>query len=766
MTRIVYEDDHLCVVHRPGASCFAVATFGGIAQRPQGLRIWADRPVEALDLEAFGFLGKSPNWYPAEAMARAAPVVAALRRGPLIGYGYSMGGYAALKYGRLLCLDAALAVSPQVSIDPAEVPNDRRFHRRFDPTLHAAMGVREEDLAPFPVVVADPWFRLDRLHADRAGPADRVARIWLPFMRHATIGRLAGTDILRDALDLMLQRDAVGLAALLRARRARSAHWHLVMAREATRRGRDATTAALTRRAEALGAAPAALAALRATARLDATMREARGRAFFAVSPDAARPGAWAAANAAALGANPTGVPPDAVMTAINAALGAPDPKAPFAASEFAIAVGLPVPQRRMAAQRLAVRGHGLAALAVLLADPAVIRDDAARAAMVPMLGTILRDRTLPPPWRACVAALRTSILRTGLPAGGRVDPGAAQASRFQEPGPAARRALARVPRVLEGAGVVARVAREIRVAVASQGDAFAPPARHNLRLLRDVYVNDAGQIWGRDGTLHRSNGRPVPPASLEAMRAAPEFAEAAWAVEANRNIYHWTIDVLPGLAWRLDGAGAGMPVLIHSSAPGYVRTWLHLAAAAPLPLAEAGAAAFVRRLHFGPTGIEGLDPAGRHAGYLARMAARADAGRAPDAPRRLYVSRRDTPRRAIANEAALEEALAERGFTAVMLSGLPLPEQIALFRGAEVIAGPHGAGLVHLVAAPRGRRVFEILRESGGDMRPLACFARISRLAGHDHAIALVPFGEVGSGWTIDIREVTAGLDRFLADA
>lgn len=741
-SRIIFEDEHLRVIHRPGGSPFTLVTFGGATLRPDGVRIPAEGPVAALDLEAVGFIGKAPNWYPAASMARAAPLVAELCRGPLVGHGFGMGGYAALKYGRLLGLEAALAASPQVTIDPADVPGDRRFHNRFDPVLHAGMLVRDDDLPPFCVVLADPHFVQDRLHAERAGPPGRVARVWLPFMRQGTIGRLAGASTLREALDLLRRRDAAGIAAMLRARRGGSILWHLRMVHAAALHGHGAAAARLAARAIALGAPREEVEGARATAEREAAERRAARRG----EPDA------------------TQASPRMVMAAINAALASAEPAAIAAAAGLAIATDLPVPRRRMAAQRLAVRGEALAALPVLLADPAVIRDEEARAAMVPMLGTILRDGALPPPWGAAAAALRQRILRTGLPAIGTTDAEPAAASPFRKPDPPAPRPLSRVPAVLVAQGVPPHVARQVEAAVASQGEQEAPPHRQRLALLRDVFVNDAGQVWGRDGTLHRTNGRPIPAASLAAAAHAPELEEAAWAIEPNRNIYHWTIDVLPGLDWRLDGAGAGMPALIRSGAHGYVRAWLDLAGEEPVPAVEAGAAHFVRRLHFGPTGIESLDPAGRHARFLARIAARADALRTPGAPRRIYVSRRDSRRRTVVNEAELEAALAARGFAAVTLAGRPLLEQIALFRGAEVIAGAHGAGLVHLVAAPPGRRVFEILRASGGDMRPLACFARISRLAGHDHTIALVPFAETEAPWVLDIAGTLAGLDAVLA--
>ena len=64
----------------------------------------------------------------------------------------------------------------------------------------------------------------------------------------------------------------------------------------------------------------------------------------------------------------------------------------------------------------------------------------------------------------------------------------------------------------------------------------------------------------------------------------------------------------------------------------------------------------------------------------------------------RIYISRRDANYRRVANEEALLAVLEPLGFQTVVLSGLTLAEQIALFQRAKVIVAPHGAGLINLV--------------------------------------------------------------------
>jgi capsular polysaccharide biosynthesis protein len=103
--------------------------------------------------------------------------------------------------------------------------------------------------------------------------------------------------------------------------------------------------------------------------------------------------------------------------------------------------------------------------------------------------------------------------------------------------------------------------------------------------------------------------------------------------------------------------------------------------------LASAGALAFMRRLVF-----DGYAIATNQKPSL-----------------RLYVTRADTKKRRVTNEAELMTMLAARGFASVAPGRLPLREQAALFAQAEIVAGAHGAGLTNILFAPHDAGVVEI---------------------------------------------------------
>lgn len=114
------------------------------------------------------------------ALELALAQVAKTRPGAVI-FGFSMGGYGAFRFARALRAAKVVAVSPQVSLDPAQVPFETRYTeeaKHFDPTLG--------DLRPFSdaalpgVIFVDPFVRPDLRHAqllEQLYPSVRILRM-------------------------------------------------------------------------------------------------------------------------------------------------------------------------------------------------------------------------------------------------------------------------------------------------------------------------------------------------------------------------------------------------------------------------------------------------------------------------------------------------------------------------------------------------------------------------------------------------------------
>lgn len=93
--------------------------------------------------------------------------------------------------------------------------------------------------------------------------------------------------------------------------------------------------------------------------------------------------------------------------------------------------------------------------------------------------------------------------------------------------------------------------------------------------------------------------------------------------------------------------------------------------------------------------------------------------------PKRVFISRKDSPKRGISNEEEVSSLLRCYGFTEVLMSTLSLEEQIVLFNNADVVVAPHGAGLVNLVFGKDDLNVLELIPSNYIN----DCFYRISVL-------------------------------------
>jgi tetratricopeptide (TPR) repeat protein len=166
-----------------------------------------------------------------------------------------MGGYAALRFAAAVGAHAALALSPQYSLDPRRVPfetrwaSDRRrirFLKQLDGTIRPA---------PRMILAFDSALEADRRHAELLMADAPMTPIALPHAGHPVGGFLNDSKLLRPlvltVLDGSFEPGRFRHAA--HARRARSAHWLATLA-DRQPPWRNATAIALARRA--VGMAP------------------------------------------------------------------------------------------------------------------------------------------------------------------------------------------------------------------------------------------------------------------------------------------------------------------------------------------------------------------------------------------------------------------------------------------------------------------------------------------------------------------------------
>jgi hypothetical protein len=165
----IYEDDDIVVFWHQGATPYVLITFADLIGLTSENRFFADTPVIKNTITCLGFVAKTPNWYPAEVVARALFVARPLLElfTERIVYGGSMGGYGAIRHSASLQATCVIALCPQWSLDRQEWQNfDPGFRRFFSPALRR-MGIRAEHAAGKIFVFYDPDCAIDRGHAEQ-----------------------------------------------------------------------------------------------------------------------------------------------------------------------------------------------------------------------------------------------------------------------------------------------------------------------------------------------------------------------------------------------------------------------------------------------------------------------------------------------------------------------------------------------------------------------------------------------------------------------
>lgn len=130
--------------------------------------------------------------------------------------GYSMGGFAALVIGGFVPVHVALAFSPQMSIDPALVPDEgrwKRYRRRIGALrIHRATDHMSAETEHTIIMGSS---RLEKPQVRLLPRAANVATHFLPGTQHDTAPRIKMAGLLPDVLDHAFSRRSGALGALL-----------------------------------------------------------------------------------------------------------------------------------------------------------------------------------------------------------------------------------------------------------------------------------------------------------------------------------------------------------------------------------------------------------------------------------------------------------------------------------------------------------------------------------------------------------------------
>lgn len=285
-------------------------------------------------------------------------------------------------------------------------------------------------------------------------------------------------------------------------------------------------------------------------------------------------------------------------------------------------------------------------------------------------------------------------------------------------------------------------------------------PGPVGVRTLKSCLVL-AGEWIVVDGQaihLDHYHQSPLPPHSAylcarDEDQAAVVFEEPrpgpadAFLLGGCGNYAHWLLDYLP-LASLLREAPPGVKLLVNRDLRPFqtqALTALGIGPARLVPL-EYPSAVTIARLHLpvchSSAGYpEDIRLARGHLDWLrgVMLPAVAPARTLGRGPRRLWVSRRADPpdRRRLLNEEELEAVAGRWGFTPITAQSLTFAEQVRLFAGAEVVAGPHGAGFANLAFAPASCLLIELLGPMFAQRyRADVFFRQIAAMLGQGHTM------------------------------
>lgn len=206
----------------------------------------------------------------------------------------------------------------------------------------------------------------------------------------------------------------------------------------------------------------------------------------------------------------------------------------------------------------------------------------------------------------------------------------------------------------------------------------------------------------------------------------------------ANRYYYHWICDVLPRFHRVLDHLPANTKFLVPWGMKPF--QWEALAAigvdrsrCVPFP---PGRAWVFDELYYAPPAAPVHEHNAAAIGWV-RDTVMASLGieRPPATETHLYVTRRLSDRRRMANEAALWPTLAAVGFEMVDPECMTFAQQVRTFSQACSLVGPHGGGLTNMMWCPRTVKVAEIMSPA---VSSRGCFWSLASALGLEYAAAM----------------------------
>ncbi|MBV9389423.1 MAG: glycosyltransferase family 61 protein [Chroococcidiopsidaceae cyanobacterium CP_BM_ER_R8_30] len=280
------------------------------------------------------------------------------------------------------------------------------------------------------------------------------------------------------------------------------------------------------------------------------------------------------------------------------------------------------------------------------------------------------------------------------------------------------------------------------------------PTCVHRCRglMLRDAFI-DIGLL---------ANLKYVAPFLTIPLRRQRKVTDAVLLGLPNmQNYYHWLIEIMPRIQLiENDSRYANLPWLLPKDSPRFVKMIIDTAGYSDhVCYLEQGVYRFERLII--PT-VMSVGSGPNHPNELNWLRKKFIPNTPPQATRRLFISRRDTPQRFITNESEALQRLVPLGFELVCPGSLDFANQVKIFAEAQIVVGPHGAGLSNVVFAPANTGLVEVFaRNQLDNFYNCKFFSQIAKLR---HMTYGVVIGEPeGFGISVDIDELEETVRRVI---
>jgi tetratricopeptide (TPR) repeat protein len=228
---LIYESDAMTAHFRAGTHPWTLVLFegaglvGGPGDKPRRQHV----PPDNLPVVIIG--ARHRSWYPRhQTLLCLQAVQTALAGAPVVTFGESMGGYAAIKYAAALRAHHVVAIAPQYSIDPTVIMSrSDPFTINFRPELNSQMEIASLD-ARCPVdIVFDPRQANDYAHVDLIRRRINCRVTHAHFGGHALEGIVVGYASLLDVVSNFMNGEINAVVGRIRSNKRLSVGFHLTL---------------------------------------------------------------------------------------------------------------------------------------------------------------------------------------------------------------------------------------------------------------------------------------------------------------------------------------------------------------------------------------------------------------------------------------------------------------------------------------------------------------------------------------------------------